>query len=569
MRLYGELHRFIPVLAAYQGYRIAEIPVNHRPRQHGRSRYGPERYLRGFFDLLSVTFMGRYRYRPLHLFGGIGVLMGAVGFIVLLYLTVLWFWGEGIGTRPLLTLGVLLDGRGHPVRLAGPDLRAHHVAARGAHRRARAHRAHGRGRRALSPGTCESHVKILAITSSYPRYEGDPTAPFVESIVRSVAAPGTRDPRSPSAAPRRGRGRRARAACTSTRTATRRRRSWTPWGFSESLRRRRRDPEAAVRACAARRSRRRSRAARALLARAASTSSTSTGSCRTGRSARWQRRARGSARHQPARLRRRGIRAVARDRSCDALVVRARLAVTAPSGDLLERARPSRRAQGRSSEFRTAPTSARSRSRQTQPTRSGAGSASATSTLSSPAIGRLIPVKGFEYLVDATRRRSPRTAAPARARRRRRPARAHSRSAITRARRRRTRSFRRLRRSRARFPRTSPRPTCVAVPSIRDGGYVDGLPNVALEAMAAASRSSQRTSAGCRELVRDGENGLLVPEKDSARARRGIVATRRRLRTLRARLGASGQCRDPRGAEAGTCVGRRFVEVYERVLAER
>jgi glycosyltransferase involved in cell wall biosynthesis len=108
MRLYGELHRFIPVLAAYQGYRIAEIPVNHRPRRHGRSRYGPERYLRGFFDLLSVTFMGRYRYRPLHLFGGIGLLMGAVGFIVLLYLTVLWFWGEGIGTRPLLTLGVLL-----------------------------------------------------------------------------------------------------------------------------------------------------------------------------------------------------------------------------------------------------------------------------------------------------------------------------------------------------------------------------------------------------------------------------------------------------------------------------
>ena len=65
MRLYGELHRFIPILAAYRGYRVAEIPVNHRPRQHGRSRYGPERYLRGFFDLLSVTFMGRYRHRPL------------------------------------------------------------------------------------------------------------------------------------------------------------------------------------------------------------------------------------------------------------------------------------------------------------------------------------------------------------------------------------------------------------------------------------------------------------------------------------------------------------------------
>jgi glycosyltransferase involved in cell wall biosynthesis len=108
MRLYGELHRFVPVLAAYQGYRVAEIPVNHRARQHGRSRYGLERYLRGFFDLLSVTFMGRYRYRPLHLFGGIGLLMGVIGFLVLLYLTVIWFMGEGIGTRPLLTLGVLL-----------------------------------------------------------------------------------------------------------------------------------------------------------------------------------------------------------------------------------------------------------------------------------------------------------------------------------------------------------------------------------------------------------------------------------------------------------------------------
>ena len=108
IRLYGELHRFIPVLASYRGYRIAEIPVNHRAREHGRSRYGPERYLRGFFDLLSVTFMGRYKHRPLHLFGGVGVLMGAVGFVILLYLTIEWFWGEAIGHRPLLTLGVLL-----------------------------------------------------------------------------------------------------------------------------------------------------------------------------------------------------------------------------------------------------------------------------------------------------------------------------------------------------------------------------------------------------------------------------------------------------------------------------
>jgi glycosyltransferase involved in cell wall biosynthesis len=107
MRLYGELHRFIPVLASYRGYRVAEISVNHRARRHGRSRYGPERYLRGFFDLLSVTFMGRYRYRPLHLFGGLGLLMGAVGVVVLTYLTVVWLWGQAIGHRPLLTLGVL------------------------------------------------------------------------------------------------------------------------------------------------------------------------------------------------------------------------------------------------------------------------------------------------------------------------------------------------------------------------------------------------------------------------------------------------------------------------------
>ncbi|HXG76313.1 MAG TPA: hypothetical protein VNJ53_07060, partial [Gaiellaceae bacterium] len=96
------------VLAAYRGYRVAEIPVNHRARTHGRSRYGPERYLRGFFDLLSVTFMGRYRHRPLHLFGGLGLLMGAIGLVVLLYLTMLKIWGEAIGHRPLLTLGVLL-----------------------------------------------------------------------------------------------------------------------------------------------------------------------------------------------------------------------------------------------------------------------------------------------------------------------------------------------------------------------------------------------------------------------------------------------------------------------------
>jgi glycosyltransferase involved in cell wall biosynthesis len=108
LRLYGELHRFIPVLAHYRGFRIAELPVNHRAREHGRSRYGVERYLRGFLDLLTVSFIGRYRHRPLHLFGGFGLLLGLGGSAILVYLTVLKTLGHAIGQRPLLMLGVLL-----------------------------------------------------------------------------------------------------------------------------------------------------------------------------------------------------------------------------------------------------------------------------------------------------------------------------------------------------------------------------------------------------------------------------------------------------------------------------
>ena len=108
MPLYGELHRFIPVLAQYRGFRVAELPVNHRPREHGRSRYGVERYVRGFLDLLTVSFIGRYRHRPLHLFGGLGLILGLVGVAILGYLTVVKALGHAIGERPLLTLGVLL-----------------------------------------------------------------------------------------------------------------------------------------------------------------------------------------------------------------------------------------------------------------------------------------------------------------------------------------------------------------------------------------------------------------------------------------------------------------------------
>ncbi|HET8741387.1 MAG TPA: glycosyltransferase family 2 protein [Gaiella sp.] len=106
--LYGELHRFVPVLAHDLGYRVTEVGVNHRPREHGRSRYGIERYTRGFLDLLTVSFMSRYRHRPLHLFGGLGLLLGIAGGGILIYLTIEKLLGEPIGKRPLLMLGVLL-----------------------------------------------------------------------------------------------------------------------------------------------------------------------------------------------------------------------------------------------------------------------------------------------------------------------------------------------------------------------------------------------------------------------------------------------------------------------------
>ena len=95
LRIYGELHRFLPVLAHDRGFRVAELPVNHRPREHGRSRYGVERYLRGFLDFLTVSFMGRYRHRPLHLFGGLGLVLASIGSAVLVYLTVLKLTGAG------------------------------------------------------------------------------------------------------------------------------------------------------------------------------------------------------------------------------------------------------------------------------------------------------------------------------------------------------------------------------------------------------------------------------------------------------------------------------------------
>ena len=110
VKLYGELHRFIPALAGQFGARVMEMPVNHRARTRGVSKYGIDRTVRVLLDLLWVKFLLRYRHRPMHAFGGAGALMSALGLALLLYLTVLKFTtGADIGQRPLLLLGVMLS----------------------------------------------------------------------------------------------------------------------------------------------------------------------------------------------------------------------------------------------------------------------------------------------------------------------------------------------------------------------------------------------------------------------------------------------------------------------------
>ena len=110
--LYGELHRFIPVLADAKGFRAGEVEVKHRAREHGTSKFGARRFLRGFLDLLTVKFLTSYATRPLHLLGGVGMFLLGIGGVGLLYLAGVWIAGHGpgyepIGTRPLLSYSVL------------------------------------------------------------------------------------------------------------------------------------------------------------------------------------------------------------------------------------------------------------------------------------------------------------------------------------------------------------------------------------------------------------------------------------------------------------------------------
>ncbi len=107
--LYGEMHRYIPVLAHALGFRIGEMPVNHRARIFGKSKYGIERYLRGFFDLLTVKMVTFYVKSPLYLFGRIGIFSVGLGVLLTGYLAVLKiFYGQPLSNRPLLFLGILM-----------------------------------------------------------------------------------------------------------------------------------------------------------------------------------------------------------------------------------------------------------------------------------------------------------------------------------------------------------------------------------------------------------------------------------------------------------------------------
>ncbi len=108
INVYGDMHRYIPVLASYRGFNVGEIQVRHERRRYGKSKYGPGRYLGGFFDLLTVIMLTRYNRKPLHVFGILGIMLFTSGFLIDGYLSIGWMFQHWIGDRPLLMLGLLL-----------------------------------------------------------------------------------------------------------------------------------------------------------------------------------------------------------------------------------------------------------------------------------------------------------------------------------------------------------------------------------------------------------------------------------------------------------------------------
>lgn len=108
IKVYGELHRYIPVLAKWQGFTVTELVVKHHPRRYGKTKFGISRFFKGFIDLITVVFATRYIKRPMHFFGFFGALSFFVGIIVNTYLSYLWITGVPLSNRPMLFLGILL-----------------------------------------------------------------------------------------------------------------------------------------------------------------------------------------------------------------------------------------------------------------------------------------------------------------------------------------------------------------------------------------------------------------------------------------------------------------------------
>jgi len=104
--VYGEFHRFMPALAHWAGFRVAEAPVHHRPRKFGRSKFGAARFVNGFLDLLSAAFISTSALKPLHVFGRIGLGFFGLGFLIGLFFVAQWLLGEPMRVRPLMLLGV-------------------------------------------------------------------------------------------------------------------------------------------------------------------------------------------------------------------------------------------------------------------------------------------------------------------------------------------------------------------------------------------------------------------------------------------------------------------------------
>jgi glycosyltransferase involved in cell wall biosynthesis len=193
VRLYGELHRFVPVLAHWKRFKIGEVVVQHHARKHGESKFGGGRFFRGLMDLMTVVFLMKYERRPAHFFGGLGALTLLAGLGICTYLLVLKVMGQSIGHRPLLSLGVLLTVVGVQILATGliAELMVHSRADLPfVVRRSIAHEA--------SPRTMRSHAPPPKEESAPPR--SDPLSDLLAEDL-DAGVPGPLELRKPEESP--------------------------------------------------------------------------------------------------------------------------------------------------------------------------------------------------------------------------------------------------------------------------------------------------------------------------------------------------------------------------------